>query len=473
MSAVTRREVLKTARLLGAFGAAPFAMNLLPFNALAASTSGYKALVCVFLFGGMDNHDTVLPYDDASYNQYTTIRRTLMNEYNSLAGGSSRTRARLLALNPSNAADFGGRQFALPEALGPIQQLFASGQAAIVGNVGPLIAPLNRAQWRSGSGRAPERLFSHNDQQSTWMAAAPEGARFGWGGRLADMAIASRANTNASFTAVSVSGNTVYLTGQEASAFSLGLNGPVQIRAINRPGLYNSSALPGQISSLVQDAPNARTNLFERDVATIHRRSIALNRDLEVALSSQPPFSTTFPTTGLAQQMQIVARMIAARSTLGVARQIFFVSTGGYDTHSSQAPTLTGLHATLAGAMRAFYDATVELGVQNDVTAFTASDFGRTLAVNGDGTDHGWGAHHFVIGGAVNGNRIVGAMPPPVVNHDQDSGSGRLIPTVAVEQFAASLAAWFGLTASEIQAALPNIGNFSGPIDLFNGASSA
>ncbi len=468
MSAVTRREILKTASMLGAFGAAPFAMNLLPFNALAASTTGYKALVCVFLFGGMDCHDTVLPYDQASHDQYASLRRTLMNEYNGLQGGSSRTIARLLALNPSNAAAFGGRQFALPEALSPVHQLFNSGQAAIVGNVGPLLEPMNRAQWRNGGARAPDRLFSHNDQQSTWMAAAPEGASFGWGGRLADMAIASRANTNASFTAVSVSGNTVYLNGQEATGFSLGTNGPAQIRAIDRPGLYNSQALPGQIADLVQDAPNARVNLFERDVATIHRRSIALNRDLEVALSAQAPFQTVFPASGLAQQMQAVARMIAARSTLGVSRQIYFVSTGGYDTHSSQAPTLTGLHNTLAGAMRAFYDATVELGVENDVTAFTASDFGRTLAVNGDGTDHGWGGHHFVVGGAVNGNRILGDIPPPEVNHDQDSGSGRLIPTVAVEQFAASLASWFGLTAGEIQDALPNVGSFAPPLDLFN-----
>ncbi len=472
MSAITRRQILQTASLLGAYGAAPFAMNLLPFNALAASTSGYRALVCVFLFGGMDCHDTVLPLDDTSYNQYASLRRSLMNEYNGLQGGSSRTQARLLAMNPSNAAAFGGRQFALPEALRPIHQLFTSGQAAIVGNVGPLIQPLNRTQWRNGSAPSPARLFSHNDQQSTWMAAAPEGAQFGWGGRLADMAIASRANTNASFTAVSVSGNVIYLTGQEATGFSLGLNGPTQIRSVDRPGLYNSLELPGRIANQIQDVPGARTNLLERDVATVHRRSIALNRDLEVALSSQAPFQTVFPTSGLAQQMQVVARMIAARSTLGAARQIFFVSTGGYDTHSSQAPSLTGLHTTLAGAMRAFYDATVELGVQNDVTAFTSSDFGRTLAVNGDGTDHGWGGHHFVVGGAVNGNRILGDIPAPVADHAQDSGAGRLIPNVSVEQFAASLAAWFGLTPSEVQAALPNIANFSGPIDLFNSSSS-
>ncbi len=469
MTTITRRQILQTASLLGAYGAAPFAMNLLPFNALAASTTGYKAIVCVFLFGGMDCHDTVLPYDATSYNQFAAIRQPLFSEYANMAGGSSRSLARLLAINPTNAAALGGRQFALPEALAPIHDLVNLGKAAVVGNIGPLIEPLTRTEWRNDTARTPLRLFSHNDQQSTWMAAAPEGARFGWGGRLADMAIASGANTDASFTAVSVSGNVVYLVGQQAAAFSLGLQGPAEIEAVSRTSLYNSQSLPSRIADQIQDASNLRANLFERDVAGIHRQSITLNRDLAVALSSQAPFTTAFPAgNNLASQLQIVARMIAARSTLGVSRQIYFVSTGGYDTHSVQPQNLTGLHTTLATAMRAFYDATVELGVQDDVASFTASDFGRTLAVNGDGTDHGWGAHHFVVGGSVNGNRILGDMPPPAFDHAQDSGGGRLIPAVAVEQLAASLAAWFGLTAGEIQSALPNVGNFGAPLDLFN-----
>jgi len=472
MSSITRRHILKTAGLLGAYGASPFAMNLLPFNALAATTTGYRALVCIFLYGGMDCHDTVIPYDTTSYNQYSSIRQTLLADYNGLPGGSSRTQARLLALSPTNASNFGGRQFALGEALTPIHQLFNNGSAAIVSNVGPLIEPLTRAEWRSDAARKPARLFSHNDQQSTWMAAAPEGASFGWGGRLADMAIAAQANADASFTAISLSGNVIYLVGETAAAFSLGLNGPAQINSISRTSLYNSQSLPGRISDLVQDTQNQRQNMFERDVVDVHRRSIALNRDLEVALSSQPPFTTVFGADGLSQQLQMVARMISARSTLGASRQIFFVSTGGYDTHALQAQSLTGLHASLAGAMRAFYDATVELGVENDVTAFTASDFGRTLAVNGDGTDHGWGSHHFVVGGSVNGNRIVGDMPPPAFDHTYDSGNGRLIPSTSVEQFAASIAAWFGLSSAEVQTALPNIGNFAGPIDLFNASSS-
>lgn len=475
MSTISRREMLKTASILGAFGAAPFAMNLLPFNAQAASTDGYRALVCLFLFGGMDCHDTVIPFDGASYNQFTSIRGPLLNEYNALAGGSSRTLARLLPLDPTNAASFAGRQFALPEALSPLRDLFSAGSAAIVANVGPLLQPTNRTQYRSSGARNPARLFSHNDQQSTWMAAAPEGARFGWGGRLADMAIAAQANTNAAFTAVSMSGSVVYLVGQTASAFSVGLQGPTQIRAISSSTVYGSSTAPGLVSEQIQDTPNGRANLFERDVAQIHRQSITLNRDLQVALASQPPFQTIFPAgNNLAAQMQVVARIIAARSTLGARRQVFFVSTGGYDTHSGQAPALTGLHTTLAGAMRAFYDATVELGVQNEVTTFTASDFGRTFAVNGDGTDHGWGGHHFVVGGSVNGNRILGEMPPPSIDHSQDSGGGRLIPVVSVEQMAAGLGRWFGLTDQELVDALPGLPAFpGGPLDLFRASTTA
>lgn len=471
MSACTRREILKRGSILAASGASPFAFNLLPFNALAASTTGYRAMVCVFLFGGMDCHDTVIPYDDASYNQYASIRQSLFQQYGALPGGSSRTKARLLPLAPTNAGDFPGLEFALPEALAPIRDLFNAGQAAIVANAGPLIEPLDRSAYR-GSGRRPVRLFSHNDQQSTWMASAPEGARYGWGGRMADMAIAATANANASFTAVSASGASVYLVGQTAGSFPVGAQGPVQINSIATGSLYGSSAAPAILAEQVQDSANERTNLFERDVATVYRQSIGLNRDLTAALSAQSPLTTAFPANnGLASQLQIVARIIAARNTLGMRRQIFFVSTGGYDTHSGQAPALTGLHTALAGAMRAFYDATVELGVANDVTTFTASDFGRTLTVNGDGTDHGWGAHHFVIGGSVSGARILGRMPPPATNHSQDSGNGRLIPAVSVEQYAAGIGRWFGLADSELRDALPNLPNFAGPLDLFQPGS--
>ena len=469
MSNATRREILKRASMLAAAGAAPFAMNLLPINAFAASGSGYRALVCVFLFGGMDCHDTLLPYDQAEYNAYAAIRQSLMAQYAGLAGGSSRTRDRLLALTPDNASSFAGRQFALPEALAPIHGLFAAGKAAVVANVGPLIQPTNRTQWQARSARTPARLFSHNDQQSTWVAAAPEGARYGWGGRLGDMALASGVNSRAAFTAISASGNTVFLTGQQALQFQVSASGGVQIGAITGTSLYRSSGAPQAVSDILQDPQNLETNLFEKDVTSVYRQSIANNRDLTAALQSLPPLTTQFPANnGLARQLAIVARMIAVRGTLGVSRQIFFVSTGGFDTHSVQAQALTGLHGGVASAVKAFYDATVELGVADSVATFTASDFGRTLNVNGDGTDHGWGAHHFVVGGSVRGNRIIGDPPPAAINHSQDSGGGRLIPGLSVEQYAADLARWFGLSSAEVQQALPGVVNFNAnAVNLF------
>lgn len=469
MSAITRREILWRASCLSAVGAAPFALNLLPFNALAASTTGYRALVCVFLFGGMDCHDTLIPFDQTSYNANAQIRQSLFAQYANIQGGSTRARDRLLALSPTNASALGGREFALPEALAPLRDLFALGDAAVVANVGPLLEPTTRTQFRARSVSTPARLFSHNDQQSTWMASAPEGARLGWGGRLGDMAIASSANSRTAFTAISASGNAIWLTGEQALQFQVGSNGPQQINAINRTRLYNSARAPVLLSDQIQDVGDLRTNIFERDVASIYRASIANNRDLQVAISAQAPFSTVFPTNNsLASQLNIVARIIAARGALGVNRQVFFVSMGGFDTHSGQAPSLASLHQRLSSALRAFYDTTVELGVANDVAAFTASDFGRTLTVNGDGTDHGWGAHHFVVGGALNGGRILGSPPPAAVNHEQDSGNGRLIPVLAVEQYAASLARWFGLTDNEIRDALPGIVNFDiNALDLF------
>ncbi len=474
MSAVTRREIMRRAGMLAAAGAAPFALNLLPFGAAsAASTGGYRALVCVFFFGGLDCHDTLLPYDQNEYNAYGAIRQSLFQQYAAQTGGSSRARDRLLALSPQNAAAFGGRQFALPEALAPLRDLFAAEKAAIVANVGPLIQPINRTQFNARSVRAPSRLFSHNDQQSTWVAAAPEGARYGWGGRLGDMALASNANARSAFTAVSASGSTVFLTGEQTLQFQVSSGGPVQISALTGQTLFRSASGPTALGEILQDSANAKTSLFERDLASIFRTSIGNNRDLVAALQSLPPLTTQFPTNNsLAQQLNIVARMIAVRNTLGVRRQVFFVSMGGFDTHSNQAPTLAVLHQRIAGAMRAFYDATVELGVANDVTAFTASDFGRTLAVNGDGTDHGWGAHHFVVGGGLRGNRIIGDPPPAAVNHAQDTGSGRLIPTLSVEQYAGNLARWFGLTPSEVAQALPGIGNFDpNAVDLFQSGS--
>lgn len=468
----SRRDFLKSATAMSLGAGAGFAFDLNRFNAFAADVSGYKALVCVFLFGGMDGHDTVIPYDTPSYNQYADIRRALFDQYNAIEGGSTRTRDRLLPLNLVNASDFPGRQFALPPELGPLHQLVDQGNAAIVSNVGPLVVPLTRDEFRNGSAPRPPRLFSHNDQQSVWMASQPEGASFGWGGRIADMAQASAGNPDSTFTAISAAGNTVFLSGEIVGQYQVGTNGPSEIRGVGDNSLYGSQALPDLFEAHLRSEGQSLSNVLRRDFVNVVDSSIDANRTLRDSFEDAPPFMTEFPNSRLGRQLQVVAQIIALRATLGVSRQVFFVSTGGFDTHSNQANSIPNLHGNIAASMRAFYDATMELGVANDVTSFTASDFGRTLTVNRDGTDHGWGGHHFVVGGSVAGNRMYGGFPEAAIGHSLDTNNGRIIPTTSVDQYAATLGGWFGLNSTELQDALPGLSNFSNPdIGVFTGVS--
>ncbi|PQA87213.1 hypothetical protein CW354_13275 [Marinicaulis flavus] len=453
-------------------GGAGFALDLARFNAFAAQTGGYRALVCVFLFGGMDCHDTVIPYDTTNYNRYADIRSSLFNRYDDLEGGSTRARDRLLPMTLANASDFGGRQFALPPELGPLHELMDENACSIVSNVGPLVVPVTRDDYQNRSAPLPPRLFSHNDQQSVWMASQPEGARFGWGGRLADVMLEANANQDSTFTVVSTSGNQVFLSGQLAGQFEVGSNGPAVIRGIDDDNYLSSDALPALYESHLRAQNETLSNLLQRDYASAVNRSIDANRTLAESFEAPAPFATVFPQNYLGQQLQVVARVIAQRAVLGVNRQIFFVGIGGFDSHSGQANSIPNRHGEIASAMRAFYDATVEMGVGNDVTAFTASDFGRTLTVNRDGTDHGWGAHHLVVGGGLAGSRMHGTFPEPVLEHAYDSGNGRLIPTTSVDQFAATFGRWFGLNDTELDDALPGLSNFSTrDIGLFTGAA--
>lgn len=425
-------------------------------NAQAMDASGYRALVCVFLFGGMDCHDTVLPYDQASYDEYSQIRASLLASYAGLDGGSSRTLDSLLPLQPMTPAS-GSRQFALPPQMSALHSLFGQGNAAIVGNVGPLLEPTNRESFFSNGGQLPARLFSHNDQQSTWMSFAPEGSQLGWGGRFGDVAAQGGSNTDAVFSQISVAGNSVFLTGDTVSPFQIGTDGVPDIFLLRET---DGDPVGNLFRQHFESAGALRTNLFERDYIDISRVSLEANATLDAALSQGSDISTLFPGSSLGAQLRAVAQTIAVRDTLGASRQVFFVAAGGFDTHSTQAQDLPGLQQDISDSIAAFYAATQELGVESDVTTFTAADFGRTLTVNGDGTDHGWGGHHFVVGGSVNGGDIYGSIPESTLGHAQDSGNGRLIPTSSVEQFAAPMGRWFGLNDSELNSALPGLANF-------------
>ena len=415
----------------------------------------------------MDNHEVVFPYDQPSYDQYAQIRSPLLDIYRDMPGGSTRSRDRLLPLNPLNASDFAGRAFALAPEFSGIQSLFNSGNAAIVGNVGPLVQPLNRSQWENDTVPTPSRLFSHNDQQSTWMGLSPEGASVGWGGRFADMAINSSANTFDAFSTISASGNSLFLNGISARPYPIISEGGAEFGLVSELSSERGSTAGEDRYQAVYRHFSAGadnyTNLFERDIANANRKALLDNEAYNNAFRSASPLVTQFP-GGLGDQLHSVAQSISLRNSLGMRRQVFFVAAGGFDTHSNQAGSLPALQSQVDASITAFYQAMQELGLASDVTLFTASDFGRTLTVNGDGTDHGWGGHHFIIGDAVNGNRIYGDLPPSQLGHDLDAGNGRLIPSVSLHQFAAPMGRWFGLNDTELALALPGLSNFNSPL---------
>jgi uncharacterized protein (DUF1501 family) len=309
--------------------------TLANFQAQAADTDGYRALVCVFLFGGMDCHDTVLPFDQPSYDDYSQIRASLLSSYAAQPGGSSRTKESLLALQPTTA-NFGSRQFALPPQMSGMHQLFEQGKAAVIGNVGPLIEPTNRTTFNNGTAKLPARLFSHNDQQSTWMSFAPEGSQFGWGGLFSDAAAQGGANADSIFSAVSLAGNSVFLTGDSVSPYQIGVDGVPAIQLIDLGG----NALGTKLRDHFYSKGSNPSNLFERDFINLSQVSLDANDILDSALQSGSAIQTSFPASGLGAQLRAVAQTMAVRETLGASRQVFFVGLGGFDTHSDQANNL-------------------------------------------------------------------------------------------------------------------------------------
>lgn len=465
----TRRAFLRRAGQLAFTGAAlPTALNLAAMaDAAAFNATDYKALVCVFLNGGNDYANTVVNYDTASYDQYSAIRGGGANR---TAGGIALAQAALTptVLNPTVALP-GGKQYALHPAMTGLAGLFNSGVAAVQLNVGPLVAPVTRQQYHSGNRVAyplPPKLFSHNDQQSVWQSSQPEGATTGWGGHIGDLALS--ANTNRVLTCVSVTGNTVFLSGDQALSYQVSTNGAVKISAVNN-NVYNSAAVRAAITSL---ALQTRTHVLENEYNLVTARAVGAESALTSALAAFPatdaPFNA-FPTgNNLADQLRMVARLIAARTQLGNQRQVFFVSIGGFDLHDNLIGGQATLMDRLSSALTAFYNATAALNVADKVTTFTASDFGRTLSNNGDGSDHGWGSHHFLVGGAVRGKAFYGKAPPVSVgnsttdaNDQWHVGQGRLLPSTSVDQYAGTLATWFGAQGAEMNGILPNLGNFN------------
>jgi len=488
---LTRRQLLRRAGALGvvAPAAAPFALNLAAFgNASAAGASDYKALVCIFLTGGNDAYNTVLATDTASWNAYTAQRKAgdqplaLAAPGTPASAGSADFHAQLGGVLPIAPRNAQGRAFALHPSLGAVRDLFAAGRVGIVANVGPLVRPTAKADYASATFPKPPKLFSHNDQQSVWQTFGPEGTPFGWGGRLGDLTLAG--NQRAMFSAISVAGNAPWLTGKSARQYQLATGGSIHLGGADGT-MYGSAVVQQKLQALAGSTRGA--NIIEHDHAAVVARSTSADAILSGALPLNGPWGTAGlapgavdpllafrnPDTGaselnpLAQQLQAVARMIAARGTLGMARQVFFVELDDFDTHDDQPRRHAANLARLAHALK-YFDATLtSMGVGQDVTTFTASDFGRTFTSNGDGSDHGWGGHHVVMGGAVKGGDVYGAFPAygspdgrgGFTSPDQIA-SGALLPKISVDQYAATLGRWFGVADADLLAVLPNLGNF-------------
>lgn len=416
----------------------------MPRTAHAAPFTDYKALVSVFLFGGNDAFNMVVPRSVAEHGVYARSRQNL-----------AIARDALLPIEPL-ASD--GAQYGLHPAMASLAPRFAAGELAVIANIGPLVQPVTRDEVLARSVPLPPQLFSHNDQQDQWQTLAGRlGLRTGWAGRAAD-AIAADTATQQLPVNVSLAGTTVFQIGAAAAPYSIGTDGAPTHFVLASP----QAALYRERRAMFERLLAARSDsAITRSFAAVHGRSLRLADTVNLALATAVPLRTVFPATPLGTQLAMVARLIAVRDRLQMQRQVFMTAAGGYDTHDNQNTDQPRLLGELTGALAAFQAALEELGVAGSVVTFTQSDFGRTLTSNGDGTDHGWGSHQLVLGAPVRGRQIYGTMPRLEIGGPDDVGGGRIVPTLAVDQYAATLLRWFGLSADQIDSAAPNLRNFA------------
>jgi uncharacterized protein (DUF1501 family) len=441
-----RRKLLLTAGGLTASGLVPRLSSFALPQASAQAASDYRALVCVFLYGGADSNDMVVPLDD--YGPYQAVRR---------GSGMGLAQNELVPITPTSP----GRRFGLHPELDNLAPLFVQKKLAVVCNVGTLVAPLTRATYRAGTVKGPRNLFSHSDQQLQWQGLVP-GALFntGWGGRVADRTAAGNP-TLAIPGVISLDGDALYTVGETTV--------PLALPGDGGNGLAGDPDSP--IGRLRLDTMRKllvveRDNLIVAKAADTMDLALRSAETVNAAIHADlPAVDTAFQgvNSGLADQLQRVATLIAGRSALGVRRHLFFVAMGGYDTHASQRSELSRRLDELGPALAAFQRAMDALAVAPQVTTFTLSDFNRTFRVNAnDGTDHAWGGHQFVMGGAVKGGTFYGTFPTLAIGGPDDAGDeGQWIPTTALDQYGATLSRWFGVPPAELAAVFPNLGNFA------------
>jgi len=412
-------------------------------SALAQSSSrfdDYKALVCVFLHGGNDSFNMLVPTADSQYQTYQSIRQEL-----------AYPQAELLSITPTSEQAY---SLGLPPAMAPLHNLFLQGKLAFVANTGPLLHPITKAQALDNESLLPPQLFSHNDQQKHWQTSWPEqSVSTGWAGRMADLMM----DTNNPLSMnISLSGSNILQTGTLALPYSMDSSGVEKFQALDPEQNWNANRV-----SAFDKLVSASQHTLEKGYKGVLDRAQSNISLLTNAIESAPITDVTYPGSNTAQQLAMVAKLASVQQVTGHQRQIFFVGMGGFDTHDNQAVNHPQLLQRLSEALAAFNSNLEGLGLSDKVTTFTMSDFGRTLTSNGDGTDHGWGGHQIIMGGAVKGGDIYGKMPEDIsLDSNDDVGDGRMLPSTSVDQFSATLGKWFGLTTNEVNAVFPNLNRF-------------
>ena len=480
ISVITRRDFIRRAACaaVGTVAMTSAIRDLRFMNAAVAQSNitDYKALVCIFLQGGNDSNNLIIPTLASQYANYAAIRTPVLAIPQS-------------AVLPVTSLDGDGNTYGLHPSCPELQTLFGEGKLAFLFNTGTLVYPITRAQYLAKTTATPPQLFSHADQQTQWQTSIPDQPpTTGWGGRCADLLNSVQPDAPISMM-VSLAGANTFEIGNIVTQYSVSTSGAVSLTLPSTPsGGANANRLPALMNLLGLPYTNLQSQAYAGVVdQTIHTAAL-LNGALSTApwtvpfpTKITPPEGGTSFTSTLSPQLQMVARLIQAGSTslanngFGMKRQIFFCQIGGYDLHTGQTDysnnnpnnVLIGAHtnllAELSQSMLAFQRAMEQINLSDAVTSFTASDFGRTFPSNGEGSDHGWGSHHLILGGAVNGQRTYGQFPTLTINGPNDTSTGRWIPTTAIDQYFATLATWFGVDSSNLTTVFPNIGRFASP----------
>lgn len=411
-----------------------------------SSVNGYKALVCILLSGGNDSFNMLVPRNVDSYNNYANSRTNI-----------ALSRDELLPLNPLNPD---GREYGVHPNLTKVQQLFENEKLAFLANCGALVRPTTMNDFNAAS-NLPFGLFSHSDQVTHWQTSVPQDRRaVGWGGRLAEILHTNNGNQNISMS-ISLNGTNLFQRGYTVQPFSVNYrnNGSTLINGSQNNNFYNVLKRQTLDDILEQEYQNT----LEKAYANVISGSKASSIEFDAAIANGIPINTPFETDNFSQRLLMAARVIAANANLNVSNQTFFIQLGGFDNHDSNLVDHANLMTTLDNGLHSFATAMEEIGLQNDVTTFTISDFGRKLVSNGDGTDHAWGGNAMIMGGAVQGKKIYGDYPEVYLGSPLDTGGGRFIPTTSTDEYFAELAAWFGASTSDLSYIFPNLSNFWTP----------